>query len=157
MLTKHNNRDVLALCNCQFTSRFKILMKQTQDVQISLFKFHLEFNLGYQPSEFVSSTNFELLPQFADICCKVFFLNVGPPKESIFLDHLLWSIFQSSIHNHYKLHFFMLVCQSAEYILELYICIKIPTIPLLIFTEKFSPLLGFVPGTSPVPSLYATN
>ena len=26
---------------------------------------------------------------------KIFFLNVGPPKESIFFDHLLWSIFQS--------------------------------------------------------------
>ena len=27
----------------------------------------------------------------------------------------------------------------------------------LIFTEKFSPLPGFEPGTSPVPSRYATN
>ena len=40
----------------------------------------------------------------------------------------------------------MYKCQSAEYILELYICIEIRIIPLLIFTEKFSPLLGFEPG-----------
>ena len=46
-------------------------MKKTQDGPISLFMFHFEFDLGYQPSEFVSSTNIELLPQFADICCKV--------------------------------------------------------------------------------------
>ena len=49
------------------------------------------------------------------------------------------------------------ICQSAEYILELYIGIQIRTIQLLIFTEKFLPLLGFEPGTSPVPSRYATN
>ena len=34
------------------------------------------------------------------------------------------------------------MCHSAEYILELYICILIQTIQLLIFTEKFSPLPG---------------
>ena len=35
---------------------------------------------------------------------KYFFFNVGPPKEDIFLDHLLWSILQSSSHNtYYKL------------------------------------------------------
>ena len=50
-----------------------------------------------------------------------------------------------------------MICQSAEYILELYICIQIRTIQLLNFTEKFSPLSGFEPGTSPVPSRYATN
>ena len=27
-----------------------------------------------------------------------FFLNVGPPKEDIFSDHLLWSVFQSTLH-----------------------------------------------------------
>ena len=32
------------------------------------------------------------------------------------------------------------------------ICIQIGTIQLLIFTEKISPLPGFEPGTSPVPS-----
>ena len=41
--------------------------------------------------------------------------------------------------------------------MELYIRIQIWTIQLPIFTEKFSPLLGFEPGTSPVPSRYATN
>ena len=29
-----------------------------------------------------------------------FFCNVGPPKEDIFSDHLLWSIFQSVLHNY---------------------------------------------------------
>ena len=32
-----------------------------------------------------------------------FFFNVGPPKEDIFSDHLLWFIFQSSLHTYYKL------------------------------------------------------
>ena len=49
------------------------------------------------------------------------------------------------------------ICQSAEYILELYILIQIRTIQLLIFTEKFSSLPGFEPGTSLVSSRYATN
>ena len=35
---------------------------------------------------------------------------------------------------------------------HLYIRIQIRTIQLLIFTEKFSPLQGFEPGTSRVPS-----
>ena len=47
--------------------------------------------------------------------------------------------------------------ESAQYILELYIRIQIQIIWLLIFTKKFSPLPGFEPGTSPVPSRYATN
>ena len=38
-----------------------------------------------------------------------------------------------------------------------HIHIQIRTIQLLIFTEKFSPLPEFEPGTSPVPSWYATN
>ena len=70
----------------------------------------------------------------------------------------LWSIFQSSIHKHYKLHFFMLYrinhMPEGRMHLELYIRIQIRTIQLLIFTEKFLPLPGFEPGTSPVPSLY---
>ena len=49
------------------------------------------------------------------------------------------------------------ICQSAGKILELYIPIQIWTLQLLIFTEKFLPLPGFEPGTSPVPSRYATN
>ena len=40
---------------------------------------------------------------------------------------------------------------------RLYIGIQIQTIQLLIFTEKFSPLPGFEPGTSLVPRRYATN
>ena len=42
-------------------------------------------------------------------------------------------------------------------ILELHIRIQIWIDQLLIFTEKFSPLPGFEPRTSPVPSRYATN
>ena len=38
-----------------------------------------------------------------------------------------------------------------------HICIQIRTIQLLIITEKFSPLPGFEPGTSPILSRYATN
>ena len=47
----------------------------------------------------------------------------------------------------------------AEKLLDnrLYIRIQIQTIQLLIFTGKFSPLSGFEPGTSPVPSRNATN
>ena len=44
-----------------------------------------------------------------------------------------------------------------SYVLVQYICIQIRTIQLLFFTEKFSPLLGFEPGTFLVPSRYATN
>ena len=47
------------------------------------------------------------------------------------------------------------ICQSAEYILELFIQIQI--IQLLIFTEKFSPLREFEPGTSLVPSRFASG
>ena len=49
------------------------------------------------------------------------------------------------------------ICQSVEYILELYIRIQIQKIQLLIFTEKFLPLPGFEPRTSPLPSRFATN
>ena len=38
---------------------------------------------------------------------------------------------------------------------RLHIRIQIRTIQLLIFTERFSPLPGFEPGTSPVPSRFA--
>ena len=83
----------------------------------------------------------------------LFFFKVGPPKESIFLTTFyclyfshqyttlqitLWAAFQCCINT----------C---------HICIQIQTIQLLIFTEKLSPLPGFEPGTSPVPSWYATN
>ena len=37
------------------------------------------------------------------------------------------------------------------------VAIQIGIIQLLIFIEKFSPLLGFEPSTYPVPSQYATN
>ena len=47
----------------------------------------------------------------------------------------------------------------AEKLLDnrLYIRIQIQTIQLLIFTGKFSPLPGFEPRTSMLPSRYATN
>ena len=54
-------------------------------------------------------------------------------------------------------HSMSTICQSAEYISEFYIHIQIRIIQLLIFTEKSSPLPGFEPGTSPVPSQYAIN
>ena len=49
------------------------------------------------------------------------------------------------------------ICQSAEYIFELYIRIQIQINQLLIFIKKFSPLLGFEPHTYQVPSRCATN
>ena len=49
------------------------------------------------------------------------------------------------------------ICQSAEYILELYIHIQIWINLLLIFIKKFSSLPGFEPGTSSVPSRYASK
>ena len=64
------------------------------------------------------------------------------------------------------------ICQSAKYILELYIRLEFTewktsaftdqattsgSNQVLIFTEKFLPLPGFELGTSPEPSLYTTN
>ena len=69
---------------------------------------------------------------------------------------LLWAAFHV-LHQHLSfwlvgtqgLGFYSIstICQSGEYILELYINIQIGTIQLLIFNEKFSPLLGLEPGT----------
>ena len=57
-----------------------------------------------------------------------------------------------------KYIFFLSIGHHKESIfLTTFYHIQIRTIQLLIFTEKFSPLLGFEPGTSPVPSRYATN
>ena len=80
------------------------------------------------------------------------FFIVGPPKENIFFDPLLWFIFQLSFYTYYKLQSF--TCWTS---VGSYICIQIQTIQLLIFTEKFWPSPGFEPGTSQVPSRYATN
>ena len=76
-------------------------------------------------------------------------------RRTSFFDHLLWSIFQSSfIHiTNYNLSHVGPLWSAFTY----YICIQIRTIQLLIFTEKFSPLPGFEPETSPVWSWYATN
>ena len=44
-----------------------------------------------------------LISTFFQIKQNIFFY-IGPPKEDIFLDHLLWSIFQSVLHiTYYKL------------------------------------------------------
>ena len=75
-----------------------------------------------------------------------FQLNVGPSKEDIFLT-TFYGLF----------HSISTICQSAEYILELYIRIQIWINQVLIFIEKFSPLSGFEPQTSRVPCLCATN
>ena len=53
--------------------------------------------------------------------------------------------------------FFHSTCQGAEYILELYIGIQIQINQLIILIEKLSPLPGFEPRTSQVPSRCATN
>ena len=95
------------------------------------------------------------------------FFYVGTPSGVHLFDHFLWSIFQSSIRHNIKqflqvLTCFMVtfcgqICQSPKYILELYFHIQILINQLLIFTEKFSPLPEFEPGTSPVPSRCPTN
>ena len=100
----------------------------------------------------------------------MFFIAVGTLSGMHLFDQLLWSIFQSSITHYIKqflqvliyaqglgFHSISTICQSAEYILELYVCIQIQTNQLLIFTEKFLSLPGFEPGTSPEPNRYATN
>ena len=55
------------------------------------------------------------------------------------------------------LHGISTICQSAKYILELYICIQIQINQLLIFIEKFLPLPEFEPRTSRVTSRCVTN
>ena len=72
------------------------------------------------------------------------FFNVGPSLESIFLTPSM--VYISVINT-----------QTLQITFLHDIRIQIQTIQLLIFTEKFSPLPGFEPGTSPVPSQYATN
>ena len=70
--------------------------------------------------------------------------------------YLFWPpsmVYISVIITQLVFHSISAICQSAEYILELYIRID----QLLILTEKFSPFMGFEPGTSSVPSRYATN
>ena len=51
----------------------------------------------------------------------------------------------------------MLMYQSANAESRLYAVFKFEFNQLLNFIEKFSPLSGFVPRASPVPSRYATN
>ena len=50
-----------------------------------------------------------------------YFFNVGHPKESIFFEHLLWSIFQSSLHICYRLQFCMIVRLSQSLLLAIII------------------------------------
>ena len=67
-----------------------------------------DVGVGCQPNEFECDNTRCILKTWRCDSGISIFLNVGPPKESIFFDHLQWSIFQSSIHKHYKLHLFML-------------------------------------------------
>ena len=73
------------------------------------------------------------------------FLNVGPPKESIFLTTfygLYFSHQYTNITNYISsCYSISTTCQSAEYILEFYIRIQIWTIQLLIFLS-FNHLFG---------------
>ena len=106
-----------------------------------------------------------------------YFFYVGTPSGVHLFDYLLWSIFQSPI-THYIIKFLQVNINHSEsetlrgtseyihHVLEhqlkkidrfYAVAIQIQIIQLLIFTEKFSSLLGFEPGTSPEPSRYATN
>ena len=115
------------------------------------------------------------------------FFYVGTPCGVHLFDHLLWFIFQSSItYLHYTISSSSYMFHDdplwADFMNFIYTClsdlwadssctrarlnrtdrfytvtIQIWIIQLLFFIEKFSPLPGFEPGTSSVPSLYATN
>ena len=78
----------------------------------------------------------------------IIFFHVGSPKESIFLT----TIYALYFSHHYT--YIQGICQSAKYILELYICTRIWLNRLLIFIEKSSPLPGFEPD---LPSRCSTN
>ena len=97
-----------------------------------------------------------------------FFTNFFPSSEEtsflttsygLYFSHHYTQIthYKSSYAQGLGFHSMSTICQSAEYISEFYIHIQIRIIQLLIFTEKSSPLPGFEPGTSPVPSQYAIN
>ena len=75
--------------------------------------------------------------------------NVGTPSGVHLFGHLLWSIFQSSTTHHIKQFLQVLSCFIFIFKFEL--------ISYLFSLKKFSPLPGFEPGTSPVPSRFATN
>ena len=83
---------------------------------------------------------------------------IQSPEESISLT-TFYGLYITNYRSSWYIHLLWAasICQSAKYILELYIRIQFRTIQLLIFTEKFSPLPEFEPRTSPVPSWYATN
>ena len=93
----------------------------------------------------------------------ILFFYVGTPSGVQLFDHLLWSLFQSSI-THYIQTIF-----SSSYMFHgdllwaafmhcIYTCLSdLWALPSFIFIEKFSPLPGSEPGTSPVLSRYATN
>ena len=84
----------------------------------------------------------------------------------LLVEYIFLTTFNGLYFNH-QLHITITISSSsymfhgdllwAAFILELYIRIQIRINQLLIFTEKFSPLPGFEPRTSPVPSRYATN
>ena len=70
---------------------------------------------------------------------------------SVIITHIQsWDSFQSSAST-------STMYQRAHVESRLYSLFKFEFNQLLIFSEKFSPLAGFEPGTSPVPNRYATN
>ena len=76
----------------------------------------------------------------SNVCNSIFF-NVGSHKEDIFFDHLLWSLFQSSLHILQITIFSHVGPLWAASMYCIYTC-------LFIFIEKFSTLPGFEHGTS---------
>ena len=72
----------------------------------------------------------------------------------VYISVIITHIFQITFHDGDRIP---TICQSAEYILELYIPIQIQINQLLIFVEKLSPLPGFEPRTSQVPSQCASS
>ena len=65
---------------------------------VTFMKLNYIFNLADQIKFFKSLHLVVYLNNYNLSFLSLFFLNVGPSKEDIFFDHLLWSIFQSSLH-----------------------------------------------------------
>ena len=117
--------------------------------------------------------NFDLSAKFVKI--KIKQVLASGLNLSCFMRELMWSIFFmlallrrasfwppsmayiSVIITHILQITIFHICQSAEYILELCMCIQIQINQLIVFIEKLSPLSGFEPRTSRVPSRCATN
>ena len=82
------------LCSCTFNSF---------QSKLTAANILLELRFRDSPSQFCQIF---LVTLYQNIL--TFFFKRWPSSGQHLFDHLLWSIFQPSIHKHYKLHFFMI-------------------------------------------------